>query len=157
MVDAIYLKRGGPRSIWRSEGAFNFPLPYLVILLHLGRPRITKAVLVELIDLSKASNCINHAKVIVRLSDWGVPGWLLKILISYLQGLSMILRYKGVYSSRHMMPGGSPQGALLGFHQSHSHLTLQLLKTEACLELVDDLSLADSIVGSKKCPGNMEF
>ena len=73
-----------------------------------------RAVLVALIDFSKAFNRINHAKVITRLSDWGVPGWLLRILMSYLTGRSMILRYKGVQSSRHWMPGGSPQGALLG-------------------------------------------
>ena len=53
-------------------------------------------------------------KAIIRLSDWGVPGWLLRILISYLTGRSMILRFKGVESVRHWMPGGSPQGALLG-------------------------------------------
>ena len=70
--------------------------------------------MVALVDFSKAFNRINHAKVIVRLSDWGVPGWLLKILISYLTGRSMILRYKDVQSARHLMPGGSPQGALLG-------------------------------------------
>ena len=70
--------------------------------------------MVALVDFSKAFNRINHSKVIVRLSDWGVPGWLLRILISYLSGRSMILRYKGAQSSRHSMPGGTPQGALLG-------------------------------------------
>ena len=73
-----------------------------------------KAVMVALIDFSKVFNCINHAKVITRLSDWGVPGWLLRILVSYLTDRSMILRHKGVESVRHHMPGGSPQGALLG-------------------------------------------
>ena len=87
---------------------------YDFILSHTDTSRVPKAVLVALIDFSKAFNRINHGKVIVRLSDWGVPGWLLKILISYLSGRSMILRYKGAKSSRHQMPGGSPQGALLG-------------------------------------------
>ena len=32
-----------------------------------------KAVMVALIDFSKAFNRINHTKVITRLSDWGVP------------------------------------------------------------------------------------
>ena len=74
---------------------------------------IPKSVLVALIDFSKAFNRINHSKVIVRLSDWGVPGRLLEILVSYLSGRSMILRYKGVNSLCHLMPGGSPQGTLL--------------------------------------------
>ena len=84
------------------------------ILSSTDTSNVPKAVMVALIDFSKAFNRINHSKVIVRLSDWGVPGWLLRILISYLTDRSMILRYKGVQSSRHWMPGGSPQGALLG-------------------------------------------
>ena len=87
---------------------------YDFILSRTDSSNLPKAILVALIDFSKAFNRINHAKVIVRLSDWGVPGWLLRILISYLTGRSMILRYKGSQSSRHFIPGGSPQGALLG-------------------------------------------
>ena len=87
---------------------------YNFILSNTDNSSIPRSVLVALIDFSKAFNRINHSKVIVRLSDWGVPGWLLKILVSYLSGRSMILRYKGVNSLRHLMPGGSPQGTLLG-------------------------------------------
>ena len=87
---------------------------YNFILKQTDTSNIPKAVMVALVDFSKAFNRINHAKVIVRLSDWGVPGWLLRILISYLTGRSMILRYKGVFSDRLFMPGGSPQGTLLG-------------------------------------------
>ena len=87
---------------------------YNFILTNTDTSSIPKAVMVALVDFSKAFNRINHAKVIVRLSDWGVPGWLLRILISYLTGRSMILRYKGVCSDRFLMPGGSPQGTLLG-------------------------------------------
>ena len=62
---------------------------YLITLYHfiLSHTSIStsvpNAVMVALIDFSKAFNRINHAKVIVRLSDWGVPGWLLRILVSY--------------------------------------------------------------------------
>ena len=92
---------------------------YLITLYHFiltatSNSSIPHAVMVALIDFSKAFNRIQHSKVIIRLSDWGVPGWLLRILISYLTGRSMILRYNGAQSSRHLMPGGSPQGALLG-------------------------------------------
>ena len=92
---------------------------YLITLYHFilkatSTSSIPHAVMVALIDFSKAFNRIEHSKVIIRLSDWGVPGWLLRILISYLTGRSMILRYNGAQSSRHLMPGGSPQGALLG-------------------------------------------
>ena len=103
--------------------------------------------MVALVDFSKAFNRINHAKVIVRLSDWGVPGWLLKILISYLTGRSMILRYKDVQSARHLMPGGSPQGALLGvllylIYVSDIGMDLPHIPQD---KYVDDLSLVECI------------
>ena len=130
------------------------------------------AVLAVIIDFSKAFNRINHAKVIVRLSDWGVPGWLLKILVSYPTDRSMIIRYKGVQSSRHFMPGGSPQGALLGVllylvYVSDIGMDLPIIRQpvpdtidlpsvtfpptpavteqEARLKYVDDLSLAECV------------
>ena len=127
--------------------------------------------MLALIDFSKAFNRINHSKVIIRLSDWGVPGWLLRILISYLTGRSMILRYKGVDSARHLMPGGRPQGALLGVPlylvyvsdigmnlppnppQTQDTLDLPSVQSpspaitdlEARLKFFDDLSLAECI------------
>ena len=87
---------------------------YNFILSRTDSSRLPRTVLIALIDFSKAFNRINYSKVLVRLSDWCVPGWLLKILLSYLTDRNMILRYKGVNSSRYFMPGGSPQGTLLG-------------------------------------------
>ena len=52
--------------------------------------------------------------VIIRLSDWGVPGWLLKILISYLTERTMVLKYDGAVSDPQSLPGGCGQGSLLG-------------------------------------------
>ena len=125
-----------------------------------------------MVDFSKAFNRIDHSKVIIRLSDWGVPGWLLRILVSYLSGRSMILRYKDTQSSRHSMPGGSPQGTLLGVllylvYVSDIGMNLPSLppqisgvtdlpsvsfppdpavsEDEARLKFVDDLSLAEKI------------
>ena len=43
-----------------------------------------------------------------------VPGWLLKILISYLTERSMVLRYQGKTSSPRSLPGSAPQGVFLG-------------------------------------------
>ena len=128
-------------------------------LTHTDTASIPTAVMVALVDFSKAFNRINHAKVIVRLSDWGVPGWLLRILISYLTGRSMILRYKGACSDRLLMPGGSPQGTLLGVllylvYVSDIGMDLSSVQyppppavsgQEVRLKFVDDLSLADSV------------
>ena len=72
------------------------------------------AVVVALIDLSKAFNRVSHQMVIEDLFDMHVPPWLLLILTSYLTERSMILTYAGATSSPKDLPGSSPQGAFLG-------------------------------------------
>ena len=44
----------------------------------------------------------------------GVPSWLLKIVIAFLSDRKMRVRYKGKQSSIKSLPGGGPQGTLLG-------------------------------------------
>ena len=72
------------------------------------------AVVVALVDQSKAFNCVSHQLVIEDLYNMHVPIWLLLILISYLTERSMVLNYKGASSSPQDLPGSSPQGAFLG-------------------------------------------
>ena len=43
-----------------------------------------------------------------------VPGWLLKIVIGFLSNRRMLVRYKGKVSDIKSLPGGGPQGTLLG-------------------------------------------
>ena len=73
-----------------------------------------KAVLVTLIDFSKAFNRVNHNIVLKMLSEMGVPGWLLRIVASFLTKRKLIVRYKGMKSTTKAMPGGGPQGSTLG-------------------------------------------
>ena len=91
---------------------------YLVKLLHFVHSYLDlkqpHAVLLVLVDLEKAFNRVSHQQVIEDLADMHVPGWLLLLLISYLTGRSMYMRYKGATSSRKWLPGSSPQGAFLG-------------------------------------------
>ena len=75
---------------------------------------IPHAVIAVMVDFSKAFNRINHNIIITILSEMGVPGWLLKIVIGFLSDREMILRYKGGCSTRKPLPGGGPQGAYLG-------------------------------------------
>ena len=44
----------------------------------------------------------------------GVPGWLLRVVMAFLSDRKMVLRYKGAQSSTMSLPGGGPQGTLLG-------------------------------------------
>ena len=73
-----------------------------------------RAVMAVLVDFKKAFNRQNHNKLITLLSDMGVPGWLLRIIMGFLSDMDLILRYKGGQSERKILPGGSPQGTRLG-------------------------------------------
>lgn len=44
----------------------------------------------------------------------GVPSWLMKLVIVFLSERERIVRYKGQSSSKRSLPGGGPQGTLLG-------------------------------------------
>ena len=72
------------------------------------------AVLICAIDFTKAFNRINHNIIITKLSDMGVPGWLLNIVMGFLADRVMVVRYKGETSDTQSLPGGGPQGTLLG-------------------------------------------
>ena len=72
------------------------------------------AILAATIDFSKAFNRQNHNILIVKLSDMGVPGWLLNLVMGFLTDRSMFLRYKGATTGGKPLPGGGPQGTLLG-------------------------------------------
>ena len=72
------------------------------------------AILACMIDFSKAFNRQNHNILITKLSDMGVPAWLLKIDMAFLTDRTMVVRFKGATSTPKNLPGGGPQGTLLG-------------------------------------------
>ena len=67
-----------------------------------------------MVDFSKAFNRQNHNLLITKLSDMGVPSWLLQIVIGFLTDRKMLVKYKDVKSGVKDLPGGGPQGTLLG-------------------------------------------
>ena len=46
-----------------------------------------------MVDFSKAFNRQNHNILVTKLSDMGVPGWLLGIVIVFLSGRKMVVKY----------------------------------------------------------------
>ena len=122
------------------------------------------AVLASMVDFSEAFNRIDHTKIVTKLSDMGVPGWLLKVVIGFLTNRRMLVRYKGKVSNIKNLPGGGPQGTLLGLFlfiilindcgfEDQENNTGEILTTKRNmkemnkihLKYVDDLSLAESI------------
>ena len=83
------------------------------ILYNQDRSEAT-SVLACFVDFAKAFNRQDHSILVTKLSDMGVPSWLLKLVISFLSDRTMIVRYKGKKSNVKKLPGGGPQGALLG-------------------------------------------
>ena len=67
------------------------------------------ATLAIMYDFSKAFNRQEHNKLITILSDMGTPGWLLKLVIAFLENRRMILEYKGCTSEEEPLPGGGVQ------------------------------------------------
>ena len=122
------------------------------------------AVLACLVDFSKAFNRQDHTILITKLSDMGTPSWLLKIIIAFLKDRCMVVRYKGETSGMKLLPGGGPQGALLGLFlflilindvgfndQSNDLGEISTCKkrlrevNELHLKYFDDLALAEAI------------
>ena len=122
------------------------------------------AILACMVDYSKAFNRQNHNILITKLSDMGVPAWLLKVVIAFLSNRKMRIRYKGKQSNMKDLPGGGPQGTLLGLllflvlindvgFQGQQNNAGELLTTkrnirkanELHIKYVDDFTLAESI------------
>jgi hypothetical protein len=72
------------------------------------------ATLFAAVDVSQGFNRICHNKCITRLSDMGCPGWLLKIVLSYLTGRELTVRWKGQMSNKKPLYSGTGQGTILG-------------------------------------------
>jgi hypothetical protein len=72
------------------------------------------ATLFTAIDIKKGFNLIEHNEVVTKLSDMGCPGWLLKIVVSYLKGRTLTIRWKNKQSRRMPLNSGAGQGAIMG-------------------------------------------
>ena len=99
-----------------------------------------------------------------KLSDMGIPGWLLKIVVAFLADRQMVVKYKGKVSGVKSLPGGGPQGTLLGLllfsvlindvgFQDQENNAGDIITSrrnmkvanEIHLKYIDDLTLAEAI------------
>ena len=84
------------------------------ILKQTDNPNKPTAVINLMADWSKAFNKVNHNIIMRILIALKVPQWLLRLILSYLQNRKMILRFRNCCSSPKCLPGGCPQGTLIG-------------------------------------------
>ena len=94
------------RQYWGTKGnsICHYLIEFITFILHQQEMEST-AVLACLVDFSKAFNRQDHSILITKLSDMGVPGWLLKLVIAFLQDRCMKVKYKGKYSNLFSLPG----------------------------------------------------
>jgi hypothetical protein len=97
----------------KGNSICHYLIEFINFILHQQELEST-AVLACLVDFSKAFNRQDHSILIAKLCDLGTPGWLLRLVMSFLTDRSMKVKYKGKYSSIYSLPGGGPQGSLLG-------------------------------------------
>ena len=69
---------------------------------------VPNAVIATFIDMSKAYNRVDHSILVQDLADMHCPGWLLRIVVSFLENRIMIFSYKGNITTPRQLPGGAP-------------------------------------------------
>ena len=70
--------------------------------------------LAAMVDVQKAFNRQDHSTLIAALAEMGVPGWLLFIIMGFLMERQLVVAHMGEESGKKQMPGGGPQGTVLG-------------------------------------------
>ena len=143
----------------------HYLIDFISYILHNQELTEPLAVLAAMIDFKKAFNRQNHAILVTKLGDMGVPGWLLKIVVGFLTDRELVVNYKGETSERKQMPGGGPQGTVLGmflflvlindagFDEEDRNLGEKLTRPVNAkthirnihLKYVDDLTIAEAI------------
>ena len=148
----------------KGNSATHYIIEFINFILLNQDSTAQTAILACMVDYSKAFNRQNHNILITKLSDMGVPAWLLKVVMGFLSNRKMKVRYNGKQSSIKDLPGGGPQGTLLGLllflvlindvgFQGQQNNAGELLTSrrnlrnanEIHLKYVDDLTLAETI------------
>ena len=106
------------------------------------------AVIAALVDWSSAFDRQDPTLAIEKFIKMGVRASLVPILASYLTDRKMQVRYNDAYSSTHSLPGGGPQGSLVGlieyFVQSNDNA--DCVDPDLRFKYVDDLSVLELIM-----------
>ena len=98
----------------KGSSISHYMIEIINFILHNQDFDLPVAVLACAVDFSKAFNRQNHNILVTKLSDLGVPGWLLNLIMGFLSDRFMMVRYGGEKSGLKPLPGGGPQGTLLG-------------------------------------------
>ena len=148
----------------KGNSITHYMIEFVNFILSCQDSKDQTAIMACMVDFQKAFNRQNHHILITKLSDMGVPGCLLQVVISFLKDRRMVIKYKGKYSTIKSLPGGGPQGTILalllfivlindiGFEEQSNNAgdlitSKRNMKTANVIHLkfVDDLTLAEAI------------
>ena len=106
------------------------------------------AVIATLLDWSSAFDRQDPTLAIKKFLKMGVRPELVPVLASYLKDRQMQVKCNGKYSSTHRLPGGGPQGTLLGlieyFVQSNDNA--DCVDQDMRFKYVDDLTVLELVM-----------
>ena len=106
------------------------------------------AVIASLVDWASAFDRQDPTLAIEKFIKMGVRPSLIPILVSYLTDRQMQVRYNGAYSGTYSLPGGGPQGTLVGlieyFVQSNDNA--DCVDPDLRFKFVDDLSVLELVM-----------
>ena len=162
LSDLIDIKQYGGQ---KGSSIAHYLIDFINFVLYNQDLKNIHAVLAVAVDFSKAFNRQIHNILITLLSDLGVPGWLLSIVIGFLQNRELLVFFKGEKSEKKSLPGGGPQGTLLGMflflilinaagfrdqmNETGNIITKPFNKREAMkkihLKYIDDMTAAEAI------------
>ena len=98
----------------KGKSITNFLIELVNFILFNQDLKNPRAVLCLMVDLCKAFNRVEHSDVVTSLHEMGTPAWQLKIVIGFLKNRKLRVKMNGKSSSTKDMPGGGPQGTILG-------------------------------------------
>ena len=106
------------------------------------------AVIASLVDWASAFDRQDPQLAIEKFIKMGVRASLIPVLASYLTNRKMKVRYNDKYSSTHRLPGGGPQGTLLGLieYMVQSNDNADCVDEELRFKFVDDLSILELVM-----------
>ena len=148
----------------KGNSVNHYLIELINFILYSQDSRDQVAVLACIVDFKKAFNRQSHEILVTKLSDLGVPGWLLLLVIAFLKDRKMKVNFHGKSSSEKYLPGGGPQGTIialilflvlindLGFSGQLNNagevitkITRTYVEGKIHLKYVDDFTVAESI------------
>ena len=103
------------------------------------------AVILQMVDWSQAFDRQCHSLGIKSFIDNGVRHSLIPILMNFFQDREMVVKWRGLLSKSHPLPGGGPQGGTLGTEEylSQSNRNTDFLDQDEKFKFIDDLSILE--------------